>query len=333
MSFLKVSGLNYTFDNKSMNVLTDINFSIEKAEIISLIGESGAGKSTLAKLLSNHLEKQSGQVEIGTEKICYIPQELTLSDSKTVFENIAQNFKSCDENEIHVRVREQIEVFGLQYKDHKYPSELSTGQKQRVELAKALVNHPEFVVLDEPFGHLDRSLRMSLRNLLFEIFKKSSTTAIFITHNLEDAYSTSDQIILLGLSRLQQMSTPSHLYNRPVNSYVAKFTGTINLIASNVHNFEAGLIHVSNPFGNFKVEGEESLHGKKFVHMAFRPESVKIGQGQQKLKVLSQTYYGEYYVIEGIFENHKILVKSFSEITDKYINFEIIENLCFALSV
>jgi len=311
VSLLEVRNLYKTFDVKSRTTLNKISFSIKKGEVVSMIGPSGTGKSTTAKIIKGLVQTDDGEVYLEGEllvssssqnesllrKISYVPQELSLDNDKTIFDNIAGPLGDRPEGEIHKRVRDMIELFGLEYKDHKYPLEISTGQKQRVEMAKALVTSPELVILDEPFSNLDQRLRNDLKDELIEILKSRKTTVLSVTHDLDDAFSDSDRILVLGDGVVKQYASPQEIYGKPHSAYVAKFTGPVNLIASKVLSQTGERYHLKNSMGEVIVNNHrEDLTGKDFLYLAFRPESVNVNdKGRMQGKVIRKRYFGNHY--------------------------------------
>ena len=335
MLLLEVKNLFKTYDSKLISAVNHISFSIKEGEYVSMIGPSGTGKSTTAKMICGKLAVGDGEAYLNGEllvsqsvtnkkllkKISYVPQELSLNADKTIFENIAEPIKGESENFIHHHVRDMIEVFGLQYKDHKFPHEISTGQKQRVEMAKALVNNPDLVVLDEPFSNLDQPLRAQLKDELLEILDGTKTAILSVTHDLEDALSGSDRILLLANGEVQQFSTPEEIYEKPANAFVAKFTGTVNLIASKVLKSKAGKIHVKNSFGEIIVENScEDLAKREFLYIAIRPEHCFVHlKGKQVGKVIRIRYFGAYkHLWLKTKDQNKFIVKV--PASDKYNN-------------
>ncbi|WP_127713994.1 ABC transporter ATP-binding protein [Halobacteriovorax sp. HLS] len=311
MTFLKVDNIFKSYDTKSIAVVDHISFEVKKNEIISIIGPSGTGKSTIVKIIAGLLEFEKGEVtfldkrlvstqEKNTDllkKISYVPQELSLDSTLSVFQNIGKNLDEENEEKRHHRIRDMIEVFGLQYKDEKFPHELSTGQKGRVEMAKALVTQPRLLILDEPFANLDKVLRNELKEELVEILRERSISALIVTHDLEDAFSHSDKILVLNEGRVKQFSTARDIYLKPVDAWVAKFSGSVNLMAGKIiDKTDEHFIH-ENKLGIFPILNVESgLRVGDFAYMLIRPENVHIDQ-QSPLrgKIKRLTHLGAFH--------------------------------------
>jgi len=309
MSLLEVRNISHNFDKKSLAQLTDISFLLEKGEILSLIGPSGTGKSTLLNIILGKLVADKGEVFFSDELIAsptyrnqellksfaYVPQVSTLDFDKTIFENIGSPIEGLeDEVTVTNKVRDMIEIFGLEYKDHKLPGDLSAGQRQRVEFAKAMVSKPKVLLLDEPFSNLDQFLKEEVISEVFPIFRERGLSVIFVSHNLDEAFSISDRTMVLAHGKVQQVASPREVYERPSTVFVARFTGKINLLASNVVSIHGDQTQVKNSLGEFVVEGVNPPEGKKFIYLSIRPENVVIGeQGQFSGKVKHIDYRGD----------------------------------------
>ena len=321
MALLNVEGIFKTYDSRAISVVDHIDFSVSKNEVISIIGPSGTGKSTVVKIISGLVDFEKGKVSFKgktlvtpdekneelLKSISYVPQELSLDENLTVFENIGVNLFEENEEKRHHLIRDMIEVFGLQYKDEKYPSELSTGQKGRVEMAKALVTEPELLILDEPFANLDRSLRNELKEELLEILKERKIAALIVTHDLEDAYSYSDKILVLSDGRVKQFSDASEIYFKPVDAWVAKFSGSVNLVAGSVTSKEGEYFIHENKLGTFKIKSyDPKIKVGEFAYMLIRPESVAIDESSSlRGKIKSIAHLGSCY--EAVLQIESIL--------------------------
>lgn len=309
MALLEVKNIFKTYDSRSISVVDHVSFNLSKNEIISVIGPSGTGKSTVVKIISGLLDFESGEVFLEGKKlvsddfrdndllkrISYVPQELSLEKEMTVFENIGKNLIEENEEVRHHLIRDMIEVFGLQYKDEKYPHELSTGQKGRVEMAKALVTSPKILILDEPFANLDKSLRNELKEELLEILTERKISAIIVTHDLEDAFSHSNKILVLNEGRVKQFSNSSEVYFRPIDAWVAKFTGAANLVAGKVLSVEGELFTHESKLGTFKVKSfDPKIKVGSFAYILIRPEDVVLDNSSKiSGKIKSITHLGQ----------------------------------------
>jgi len=346
-TLLKVKNLRKSFDHKSIAAIENLSFDLFKNEIVSIIGPSGTGKSTLVKMIAGEISPDEGSIIFDEKKsiedfkhmFSYVPQELSLDNSKTIFENIGTHLIEENEEKRHHAIRDMIEVFGLQYKDHKYPNELSTGQKSRVEMAKALVTHPRLLILDEPFANLDRSLRNEIKSELVEILKERKISALIVTHNLEDAFSHSDKVMVLNDGGIKQFSPAKEVYTRPVDAWVAHFTGSVNLMAGTVTKGDGSEFEQSNKLDTFTVSCYDSkIKPGDFAYMLIRPEACVITKdGKYKGKVKKIIHLGpvsEVWLQIGGIERFKVSASlSDTVIMNKSVKFDIKTDQCQLLSI
>lgn len=228
-----------TFDGET-NAVDKVSITIEEGKVCALVGESGSGKTTLLRLIAGLEKPSSGSIEIYGEraadhsifispekrKIGFVFQSYALFPHLTVAENIAFGLsKKMDKKGI---VAQMLALVGLEDYGDRYPHQLSGGQQQRVAMARALAPSPKLLLLDEPFSNLDTHLKMEMRNEVFRIVKATGVTAIFVTHDIQDAMAVADQIIILQGGRLLQQGMPKELYDKPYSAAVAQLFGTIN---------------------------------------------------------------------------------------------------------
>jgi len=223
-------------------VLQDISLSVERGELVTLLGPSGCGKSTLLRAIAGLLPMDAGQVYIdGRDMTAVIPQKrdvgmvfqsYALFPNMTAARNIAfgLNIRRTAREETARRVAEMVELVGLKGLEHRYPSQLSGGQQQRVALARALIMNPKVLLLDEPLSALDAQIRQNLRVQIREIQQRRDITAMFVTHDQEEAMSISDRIFVMHGGRIVQAGTPATLYARPACEFTARFIGHYNVL-------------------------------------------------------------------------------------------------------
>ena len=225
------------------HVLKGINLHIAPGEFFSFLGPSGCGKTTLLRLIAGFEAAQSGRVFIGSEEVSQLPpwrrqlgmvfQSYALWPHMTVRKNVAFGLEErrLSRDEIRQRVDKALALVGLLDLAGRRPSQLSGGQQQRVALARTVVIEPQVLLLDEPLSNLDAKLRVQMRRELRELQRKLSLTTIFVTHDQEEANTTADRIAVIHDGVVQQIGTPTELYDHPVNLFVANFLGVANVVS------------------------------------------------------------------------------------------------------
>lgn len=223
-------------------VLDDINLYIRKNEFLTLLGPSGCGKTTLLRIIGGFEECTKGQVFFEGKDIASLPpykrkintvfQKYALFPHLNVEENIAfgLNIKKLPPNQIREKVKEMLNLVNLQGYEKRSIDSLSGGQQQRIAIARALVNEPEVLLLDEPLGALDLKLRKGMQQELKRIQKTVGITFIFVTHDQEEALSMSDTIAVMNNGKIQQIGSPVDIYNEPKNAFIADFIGESNIL-------------------------------------------------------------------------------------------------------
>lgn len=238
--YLKIKNIRKMFDKT--RGIKDINFSIEKGELISFLGPSGCGKTTLLNIIGGFIQPETGKIYLEGEEITNFPPEIR--NISTVFQNYALfphmnvienikyglKYKKISKKEQEDLVQDYLKIVGLEGYEKVSIHELSGGQQQRVALARALVLHPKLLLLDEPFSNLDAKLKISMREELKQLQKKLNISMIFVTHDQEEALSLSDKIVVMNMGEIIQIGTPEEIYYNPTNDYVADFIGKANFI-------------------------------------------------------------------------------------------------------
>ena len=223
-------------------VLDDISFYVNKGEFLTLLGPSGCGKTTLLRLLAGFGNTDSGEILINGENITNVPpherpvntvfQRYALFPHLDVYENIAFGLKlqKVPTDEIDKKVRRVLKMVSMtDYEDRDVES-LSGGQQQRVAIARAIVNQPKVLLLDEPLAALDLKMRKDMQIELKEMHRKLGITFIYVTHDQEEALTLSDTIVVMNEGKIQQIGTPTDIYNEPQNAFVADFIGESNIL-------------------------------------------------------------------------------------------------------
>ncbi len=224
-------------------VLSGISLDIHDNEFVTLLGPSGCGKTTTLRIIAGFENPDSGDVFFDGKRINDLPpykrelntvfQKYALFPHLNVFENVAfgLRLKKLPEQEITDRVREALKMVNLSGFENRNVDRLSGGQQQRVAIARALINRPKVLLLDEPLGALDLKLRKDMQNELKNIQTKTGITFVYVTHDQEEALSMSDTVVVMADGCIQQIGTPTDIYNEPVNAFVADFIGESNILA------------------------------------------------------------------------------------------------------
>ncbi|MFL5139867.1 MAG: ABC transporter ATP-binding protein [Microvirga sp.] len=226
----------------AVRAVDDISITIADGEFFTLLGPSGCGKTTLLRMVAGFAELESGEVRFGARRIDTLPphkrntgmvfQNYAIFPNLTVGGNVAYGLKArgVARSGIDARVLRALRLVQLEGYDARWPHQLSGGQLQRVAIARALVIEPEVLLLDEPLSNLDAQLRVEMRGEIRELQKTLGITAIYVTHDQEEALSISDRVAVMRGGRLEQIGAPKELYRRPATPFVAAFLGTTNLL-------------------------------------------------------------------------------------------------------
>ena len=231
-----------------ITAIKDINLDIPAGSYCCLLGPSGCGKTTALRVIAGHEDASEGEVLIGDRPVTHLPpakrntammfQNYALFPHKTVWENVEFGLKMqrVGKKERGDRTTEILDLVGLAHTADRKPDALSGGQQQRIALARALVTRPQVLMLDEPLSALDENLRVRMRSELRKIQRKFGLTFIQVTHHVEEAFSLSDQIVVMSDGHIEQVATPTELFNAPASQFVAKFIGDNNIFSGKVAN-------------------------------------------------------------------------------------------------
>ena len=325
---IRLANCTMAFDGEV--VLDNINLYINDQEFLTLLGPSGCGKTTTLRIIGGFQTPTQGDVFFDGVRINDVPphkrtintvfQRYALFPHLNVFENIAFGLRipktdpesrrkvKLPESEIQERVLEMLKVVNLKGFEKRAVSSLSGGQQQRVSIARALVNRPKVLLLDEPLGALDLRLRKDMQIELKRIQQAMGITFIYVTHDQEEALAMSDTVVVMDEGKIQQIGTPEDIYNEPKNAFVADFIGESNIID-----------------GIMRADGVVEIFNRRFqcldkgfakdepVDVVIRPEDVDIvpeGQGQLKGTVTSVTFKGMQYDIIVDFYGFKWLIQT-----------------------
>ena len=302
---INLKNITKSFDGEK--VLDGIDLTIYDKEFVTFLGPSGCGKTTTLRIIGGFETPDTGEVYFDGKDIANVPphkrpvntvfQRYALFPHLNVYDNIAFGLrvKKKKESEIEEKVTEMLKLVNLRNFEKRHISTLSGGQQQRVAIARALINEPEVLLLDEPLGALDLKLRKDMQTELKNIQQKTGITFIYVTHDQEEALSMSDKVVVMAGGRIQQIGTPTDIYNEPVNAFVADFIGESNILDGvMLRDYKAKFSgQVFDCLDSGFEEGEK-------VDIVVRPEDVDVvpaEKGMLKGVVTSVTFKGVHYEI------------------------------------
>ncbi|WP_087000826.1 ABC transporter ATP-binding protein [Rhizobium sullae] len=265
-----------------------LSFEVERGHVLSLLGPSGCGKTTVMRMIAGLIDPTAGDILIGGEPVTKVPvhrrnigmlfQNYALFPHLTVAQNLAfgLEMRKLAKTEIAKRVETTLAMVRLAEFGARLPHQLSGGQQQRVGLARALIIEPAVLLLDEPFGALDKKLRESMQIEMRQLQKRLGITTLMVTHDQDEAMTLSDQIAVMNNGRIEQIGTPKEIYERPTTRFVASFIGTSNFFSGQISSRHAtGFVVTSDDGVTLALEGAAPTD--KNVTVALRPEAIHIG--------------------------------------------------------
>ena len=275
---------------REVRAVDRVSMDIRSGEFFSMLGPSGCGKTTTLRMIGGFEKPTGGTITIDGKDITYKPpnqrnvgmvfQSYALFPNMSVAGNIGFGMKvrKRPKAEIDRRVGELLELMHLQDRGDRYPWQLSGGQQQRVALARALAIEPQVLLLDEPLSALDAKIRIVLRKEIRAIQRQLGITTVYVTHDQEEALSLSDRVVVMSEGHIEQIGTPSEIYNFPTTAFVASFVGTLNLVNARMIDASTGRLTLDGQeIRASKVTSDTSTDGR--VTLALRPEGISLGEG------------------------------------------------------
>ena len=317
---IEVKGVSKFFGEKT--TLDNINLSIKKGEFVTILGPSGCGKTTLLRLIAGFQTASEGVIRIAGEEITQTPphkrpvntvfQKYALFPHLNVYDNIAfgLKLKKMPKDTVLKKVKAALKMVGMTDYEYRDVNSLSGGQQQRVAIARAIVNEPEVLLLDEPLAALDLKMRKDMQMELKEMHKTLGITFVYVTHDQEEALTLSDTIVVMSEGRIQQIGTPTDIYNEPINSFVADFIGESNIL--NGVMVKDKLVHFCDR--DFECV-DEGFGENTSVDVVIRPEDLYIfpvsDMAQLRGTVQSCIFKGVHYEMVVLCHGYEFVVQDY----------------------
>ena len=280
-SIIEVSHVSKFFGDKT--ALDDVTLNVKKGEFVTILGPSGCGKTTLLRLIAGFQTASEGEIRISGKEITQTPphkrpvntvfQKYALFSHMNIAENIAFGLKIKGKSKAYIqdKIRYALKLVNLEGYENRLPDSLSGGQQQRIAIARAIVNEPRVLLLDEPLGALDLKLRQEMQYELIRMKNELGITFVYVTHDQEEALTMSDTIVVMNQGYIQQIGSPESIYNEPENAFVADFIGDSNIISATM--IEDKLVSI---LGTRFACVDTGFGHNKPVDVVIRPEDVEL---------------------------------------------------------
>ncbi len=298
MELVKLSRVSKRYAADGPPAVDGLSLSVREGEILALLGPSGCGKTTTLRLIAGFETPDAGTVTIRGQVVAgagrpvppedrgvgIVFQDYALFPHLTVGDNVGFGLRHLDRGPRRERVGQVLELVGLEGLAGRYPHELSGGQQQRVAVARALAPAPALILLDEPFSNLDADLRAQMRDEVEKVLRSTGTTAIFVTHDQEEAFTLANRVGVLCEGRIEQLGAPEEIYHHPASQFVAEFVGAAAFLPGLVTS--QGIVTEVGVFGN-----RENLEPGEHVEVMIRPDDITFVPHRDGPAVIVRRYF------------------------------------------
>ena len=305
-NIIELRHISKVYSDNGFKAVDDFNLEVKRGEFVTFLGPSGCGKTTTLRMIAGFEMPTSGEILLNGEDISQLPankrpintvfQRYALFPHMNIYDNIAfgLKLKKLPKEEIRKKVKRVLDIVDLEGFENRKISTLSGGQQQRIAIARALVNEPEILMLDEPLGALDLKMRQEMQLELKHMHDELGITFIYVTHDQEEALTMSDKIVVLSEGRIQQIGTPEDIYNEPQNAFVADFIGESNIFKGIMTG------HMKVRFCGGEFIGMDDVAEGTLVDVVVRPEDVIITKPEDGIvegEVVSVIFKGMHYEV------------------------------------
>lgn len=305
-NIIELRHISKVYSDNGFKAVDDFNLEVKRGEFVTFLGPSGCGKTTTLRMIAGFEMPTSGEILLNGEDISQLPankrpintvfQRYALFPHMNIYDNIAfgLKLKKLPKEEIRKKVKKVLDMVDLEGFENRKISTLSGGQQQRIAIARALVNEPEILMLDEPLGALDLKMRQEMQIELKHMHDELGITFIYVTHDQEEALTMSDKIVVLSEGRIQQIGTPEDIYNEPQNAFVADFIGESNIFKGIMTG------HMKVRFCGGEFIGMDDVADGTLVDVVVRPEDVIITKPEDGIvegEVVSVIFKGMHYEV------------------------------------
>lgn len=305
-NIIELRHISKVYSDNGFKAVDDFNLEVKRGEFVTFLGPSGCGKTTTLRMIAGFEMPTSGEILLNGEDISQLPankrpintvfQRYALFPHMNIYDNIAfgLKLKKLSKEEIRKKVKRVLDIVDLEGFENRKISTLSGGQQQRIAIARALVNEPEILMLDEPLGALDLKMRQEMQIELKHMHDELGITFIYVTHDQEEALTMSDKIVVLSEGRIQQIGTPEDIYNEPQNAFVADFIGESNIFKGIMTG------HMKVRFCGGEFIGMDDVPEGTLVDVVVRPEDVIITKPEDGIiegEVVSVIFKGMHYEV------------------------------------